>query len=540
MTDVLPLESESGVLPAATPHWWKSKYRLYNAVFEGGGAKGIAYVGALQAVEEEGIWFRRVAGASVGSIIAALVASGLSVTQFQHVMREVLGMFEPFQGRKSIMRLRKQNAIFEFVKLRAHLDELFRSQVDVHQFERADPNSPVTFYELFEAIGIELAVMAVDISERREVVFTHKSTPHCQVVDAVLASSSIPGFFPPGRLLVEKSPTLKLAHPIVDGGVWANFPLFVYLDDRFRAFHDLEELEGDERQTIGFLLEESLLVTTPQRRSRYFEPLTEARFWQKGDAVLPAEVTIIASGGALSDLISTNPPATTSSGKLESSAYKRFVVNKWLLPWTWARSVGRRSAFLEDPEVASRSSAELYWLSLIPIRSKPARLMRFSAHLFRSPTGAWIYFTGLVLACLALWIAVHQIGDALDAFSGEGSGWITAVAVVYFVTIGLVVLPLAIVAFLGSIGLLLGNLYLSRMLERYGYLLGSTLASAGSVRYWMDPDPDSERLVSVIRIPIPDDLSTMSFQYADVNNAIALAHATAKEQLTAQIPGDNE
>lgn len=44
-------------------------------IFEGGGAKGLAHVGALAAAEARGIEFKGVAGAS-GAIVAALVACG--------------------------------------------------------------------------------------------------------------------------------------------------------------------------------------------------------------------------------------------------------------------------------------------------------------------------------------------------------------------------------------------------------------------------------------------------------------------------------
>ena len=48
--------------------------RRVNGVFKGGGAKGIAYAGAVKACEEAGIEFDAVAGASAGAIAAALVA----------------------------------------------------------------------------------------------------------------------------------------------------------------------------------------------------------------------------------------------------------------------------------------------------------------------------------------------------------------------------------------------------------------------------------------------------------------------------------
>ena len=45
-------------------------------VFEGGGAKGIAYAGALEELEAQGVSFGAVAGASAGAITAALIAAG--------------------------------------------------------------------------------------------------------------------------------------------------------------------------------------------------------------------------------------------------------------------------------------------------------------------------------------------------------------------------------------------------------------------------------------------------------------------------------
>ena len=49
---------------------------LVDGAFEGGGAKGFCYIGALDVLSRAGIWFDRVAGCSAGSITAALVAAG--------------------------------------------------------------------------------------------------------------------------------------------------------------------------------------------------------------------------------------------------------------------------------------------------------------------------------------------------------------------------------------------------------------------------------------------------------------------------------
>jgi NTE family protein len=57
-----------------------SNYHFRNLVFEGGGVKGIAYVGALRQLEARGIMeeIRRVGGTSAGAINAVMLSLGYS------------------------------------------------------------------------------------------------------------------------------------------------------------------------------------------------------------------------------------------------------------------------------------------------------------------------------------------------------------------------------------------------------------------------------------------------------------------------------
>ena len=66
-------------------------YPFRNLVFEGGGVKGIAYVGALQVLEAEGITkqITRVGGTSAGAINALLMAADFSVNKTKKVLYEV-------------------------------------------------------------------------------------------------------------------------------------------------------------------------------------------------------------------------------------------------------------------------------------------------------------------------------------------------------------------------------------------------------------------------------------------------------------------
>lgn len=64
-------------------------------VFEGGGAKGIAFVGALQALERHNHKPRRVLGTSAGSITACLVAAGYSAQECLEVLSERMPNGQP-------------------------------------------------------------------------------------------------------------------------------------------------------------------------------------------------------------------------------------------------------------------------------------------------------------------------------------------------------------------------------------------------------------------------------------------------------------
>ena len=63
-------------------------YHFRNLVFEGGGVKGIAYVGAMQILEEKGILtdIQRVGGTSVGAINALLFALGYDNNEQRNIM----------------------------------------------------------------------------------------------------------------------------------------------------------------------------------------------------------------------------------------------------------------------------------------------------------------------------------------------------------------------------------------------------------------------------------------------------------------------
>lgn len=71
---------------------------LVDGVFEGGGALGAAYAGALRVLDDNNIWFARVAGASAGAITAALIAAGFTAPEIQWLMTSYPGFNERAPG----------------------------------------------------------------------------------------------------------------------------------------------------------------------------------------------------------------------------------------------------------------------------------------------------------------------------------------------------------------------------------------------------------------------------------------------------------
>ena len=245
--------------PPTADRWWQSNNKITSTVagvFEGGGAKGVAYAGALMALRDSGCWFRSVAGASAGAITAALIAAGLTPEEMSQETTQALSALKPPHFRLGLFSLRNGYGYLLTRQFKDWLEGLLAKQCKKYGVV---PTAEVTFEDLWDATEIELNVVAADLSAHRQIVFSHIDTPRCQVMYAVLASSSIPFAFDCRELRVSKEHTegnsKVFFHTIVDGGVWSNFPVFVFKDRSFRIMHKRPP-EPSEDFVIGFLLDE--------------------------------------------------------------------------------------------------------------------------------------------------------------------------------------------------------------------------------------------------------------------------------------------
>jgi NTE family protein len=145
----------------------------------GGGARGLAHIGVLAELERAGYRVAALAGTSIGGVIAAVYAVGLTPAEIaawaDEALRRGLFRFHPSPG-----------ALLGIDRIRDVLEEALGEKT-------------------FADLRCPLALTAVDLEQGEEVVLTSG-----RLVEAVLATIALPGIFPP---------QLTGRNRLVDGGV---------------------------------------------------------------------------------------------------------------------------------------------------------------------------------------------------------------------------------------------------------------------------------------------------------------------------------
>ncbi len=255
-------------------------------IFEGGGAKGLAHIGALKATEERAIKFIGVAGTSAGSIVASLIAVGYSADELYNPSvqnvdkgifdKDFLDFFGGEEGWNEFLNFKDQvektfdnfnvlvlpKAFCFYINNKKYLNQLLENQglystkefaqwldeqlakglaknqdVDISQIHR-----PVRFQDTL----IPLKIIATNLTERKIIVYPQLNMEEMSIAEAVAASISIPIFFEP-----KQNQDLLL----LDGGLLSNFPAWVFDEERENS--DLNT------PTFGFKLVEDQSFTNP-------------------------------------------------------------------------------------------------------------------------------------------------------------------------------------------------------------------------------------------------------------------------------------
>ncbi len=289
----------------------------YDLVFEGGGAKGMVFVGAMEVFESEGCESGRLLGTSAGAITATCLAAGYNSQEMREALSETVDgkpVFAQFMGtpkpfseediRNSATRAFLENVdlplvpgfleakldeqilralatgprsrhLFSFVErggwyaadafvawIKGKLDEIYEKRVKAGAIEaQAKPYSAMTLQEFYQATGRDLTLIAADITAERMLVLNRLTAPKCPVVRATRMSMSVPLLWQevvwqPGWGTYRGKDIS--GHAIVDGGLLSNFPIELFISDE----KQVTDVMGPKQagQVLGLLIDESLPV----------------------------------------------------------------------------------------------------------------------------------------------------------------------------------------------------------------------------------------------------------------------------------------
>lgn len=304
-------------------------------VLQGGGAKGLAYIGAIRALEEDGQSYRRVVGTSAGSVVALLLAAGFTADEMQAVMTERLpdgdliagsflvppdlSEFSEEQLQNSVSYLVLRDAVPDFMtdadeiqmetltKLlqRPHFREFF-ALVETGGMYSSEPYmawlrtvldangrllGDATFAEFHAATGADLTIIAADKTDSIVLMLNHRTAPDLPVVAAVRMSSSIPFVFQEVVWQSEWGDYLgedMTGHLVIDGGATTNLPLEMVLSNDATVLAAMA-LEPNPEQVLALVLDQDSLIggvtaspsPTPALASDALENALIAERWQE-------------------------------------------------------------------------------------------------------------------------------------------------------------------------------------------------------------------------------------------------------------------
>ncbi len=224
-----------------------------DAVFEGGGVKGVALIGALEEMERHGYEWDQVAGTSAGAIVAALVSAGYRGRELYPIFRQLdylsflrhrgLGRL-PVVG--PLYALLRNKGLYPSDSIERFLDDLLAKK-GIRAFGDLPPG--------------RLRVIASDITGGRMLVLPDDladfgvDPQRFPVARAVRMSCGIPYIFQPFVLVKQ-----GVSHYIVDGGLLSNFPVWLF------------DVEGIPRwPTFGFRLSGEAGESRPEKTDGLFD-----------------------------------------------------------------------------------------------------------------------------------------------------------------------------------------------------------------------------------------------------------------------------
>ena len=177
-----------------------------------GGAAGLSHIQVFEVLDELGVRPDRIAGSSIGALLGAFYASGMSGREIREMVIELI----PANGREWLGALFNRDWSKAVAMLRPGLENVNVFDPDEARAVLEELLGAETFGEL----EIPLSVVATDLWSREEVIFTEG-----ELLRPLMASAAMPGVFQPvqyqDRVLVDGGMVnpVPFEHVMSEGGI---------------------------------------------------------------------------------------------------------------------------------------------------------------------------------------------------------------------------------------------------------------------------------------------------------------------------------
>lgn len=219
----------------------ENKSFKYTCLFGGGAIRGAAYCGTVRAMEELGIYPNTIAGSSVGSVIAGLLAVGYNAEELKEIFMQV--NFELFRDLQ--FAIGPQFALSKGEVFLDWLRETIEKKFYGDNYKKGT-HKAVTFNDLDK----NLVIITTDLSSFKCKEFSKTETPDFEVATAIRISCSMPGLMKPfeynNRVLVDGD--LQKSSPM-----WKLTKSLQPEDERILEFRLEGDFEGNEKNTIEYI-----------------------------------------------------------------------------------------------------------------------------------------------------------------------------------------------------------------------------------------------------------------------------------------------
>lgn len=213
--------------------------------FQGGGIKGLAYIGALKKLREYGLNIKRIhrfAGTSAGSQIATLLAVGYEIEELEEILNNI--PFHKYNDSsfgivRNIHRILWSYGYNKGRFMKEYIDKLITDKIG---------NNRTTFLELYDKKKVVLRITGTCLTTRELEYFDYQLTPHMPICKAVQISSCVPLFY---------AAVKYNGKYYVDGAVLRNLPIKAFPTNKtlFLRFKENEYNNNKKSKDIKNILQ---------------------------------------------------------------------------------------------------------------------------------------------------------------------------------------------------------------------------------------------------------------------------------------------